>query len=512
MALAGYELPMALLGFPGVGWLFAGFPFTASVLLLGGPAFTWALIPAGFSPYGPDPLRAVGWKIELVWLPLLALVSSALLIRAHVRRLRIFNGKKPRRRRRHGSYRTRVGIAVGAIGLLLVSLPFVAAVAGVGGSSVRYSLEPRLTREVTGQFLRTPRGPVKLFAWSDPQGTYPRDALRVHSSDVRALVVRAAAVDDPAAYQLFDLVRGGSIPLTTRGRTNTQLTLAPARPVPPGRYAFVATHEGMFGGRDYDYLTVVAPGAQTTVLGTGDTRRTPAVAGSLLPVAAALLAFVFFARLASSAVRRPGGQKVLWALGFLLFAAAATAEALAHRGGWTPALFRTYYAAGGVLTVACLGAGSAWLLLPRRARDMMVGALALASIAAVISVLLAPVDANVLAATPVGQPPANGALGGHAFLWAIALNSFGTLFLVGGSLYSIARRRRVRVNVWIGGGALVVALATGLSRAGSYDFVYAGELVGIALMFSGFTFADKTPARRPQPARAAPPPQPLPAP
>ena len=37
-ALAGYELPMGLLGFPGVGWLFAGFSFTASILLLAGPA------------------------------------------------------------------------------------------------------------------------------------------------------------------------------------------------------------------------------------------------------------------------------------------------------------------------------------------------------------------------------------------------------------------------------------------------------------------------------------------
>src|SRR5439155_7596642 len=125
------------------------------------------------------------------------------------------------------------------------------------------------------------------------------------------------------------------------------------------------------------YLTVVAPGAATTVLGTDDGRRAPAVADALLPIAAALLALLFFVRLASSALRRPGGQKVLWALGFLLFAIAATAEALAHRAGWTPVLFRTYYA-GGVLTVAYLGGGSAWLLLPRRARDMMLGALALA--------------------------------------------------------------------------------------------------------------------------------------
>jgi hypothetical protein len=51
--------------------------------------------------------------------------------------------------------------------------------------------------------------------------------------------------------------------------------------------------------------------------------------------------------------------------------------------------------------------------------------------------------------------------------------------------------------VWIGGGALVVALATGLSRTGTYSLVYAGELIGITLMFYGFTWAGK-----PQPARA----------
>ncbi len=98
---------------------------------------------------------------------------------------------------------------------------------------------------------------------------------------------------------------------------------------------------------------------------------------------------------------------------------------------------------------------------------------------------------------PTGRPPANSALGGHAFLWAIGLNSFGTIFLVGGSLYSIARRRRVRPNLWIGAGALVVALATGLSRADSYSLVYAGQLVGIALMFSGFAFTGR-PVRSPQ--------------
>ena len=112
-----------------------------------------------------------------------------------------------------------------------------------------------------------------------------------------------------------------------------------------------------------------------------------------------------------------------------------------------------------------------------------------------INVALAPVDVSALAATPSWRPPPNETLGGHAFLWAIALNSFGTLCLVGGSLYSIVRRQRVRTNAWIAAGALVVALATGMSRAGGYSLVYTGELVGIAMMFAGFRLVGAEPSR-----------------
>jgi hypothetical protein len=137
----------------------------------------------------------------------------------------------------------------------------------------------------------------------------------------------------------------------------------------------------------------------------------------------------------------------------------------------------------------------------------MLGGLLVATVAAAVTVALAPVDAAAVAATASGRPPANGALGGYAFLWAVVLNTFGTAWLVGGSAWSIARRQRVRANLWIGGGALVAAAATGLSRGGAYSLVYAGELVGIALMFSGFTFVGRPapkPRREPSPAPAAP--------
>jgi hypothetical protein len=177
-------------------------------------------------------------------------------------------------------------------------------------------------------------------------------------------------------------------------------------------------------------------------------------------------------------------------------------QAIAQGSGWSAGLFRGYYLCGGVLTVAWLGAGSAWLQFSPRWRDVLAGGLAVATLAAAAAVALAPVDAAALAHAPSGGPPANSALGGHAFLWAIALNSFGTVFLLGGALYSIARRRRVRANLWIAGGALVLALSTSMTRAGEYSFVYAGELVGLALMFAGFNLTGAK--RRAAPAAAPP--------
>ncbi|MGZ8740701.1 MAG: hypothetical protein ACXWZ8_08925, partial [Gaiellaceae bacterium] len=492
--VAIYEVPMGLLGFPGVGWLFAGFPLRATILLLVGPAIAWAAIPLAFTPFANGPLRPFGWQVELVWLPASTLISTALLFRTHRRRRLRLVGTPPTRRRGRRSYRTRVAVSIGAIGLLLVTLPFVPAVAGIGGSSVRYAYQTGFTREVTGQFVGTPRGTIKLFAWRDPQETFPADALRLRARDVLALRVRAAAVDAPGAYRLFDL-DGNSMALTVRRSSPRELILSPARRLHPGRYVFAASHEGMFGGRDFAYLQVVAPGEPVTAVSSRRRTDVPAVADAVPPIAAALLAAAFALLLLRSLLRRTAGQKALWAVGFALFAVAAASEAAAQRAGWNPTLFRLYYIAGGVLTVAYLGAGSAWMLLPRRGRDLLVGGLAVATVAAVTTVLLAPVDVHGLAAAHSGQPPANGVLGGHAFLWAVVLNSVGTLLLVGGSLLSIARRQRVRANVWIATGALTVAAATGLSRTGDTSLVYLGELVGIALMFCGFTLAAPAPKR-----------------
>src|SRR5213076_1171513 len=192
--------------------------------------------------------------------------------------------------------------------------------------------------------------------------------------------------------------------------------LAPRRTLRHGRYELLAAKEGMFGGRDYDYLQVVKPGSPVTAISPSSDRTSRPVAEALLPLGAAIVALLFAGLLGSSFVRRPAGQKALWAAGFACFAVAAACEAAAQRAGWSEGLFKAYYAAGGVLTVAFLGAGSAWLLLKQRLRDLLLGGLLVAMGAAVIAVALAPVEHGTLAAASGVRPPSNSALLGHAFL------------------------------------------------------------------------------------------------
>ena len=113
---------MGLLGFPGVGWLFAGFPIAALVLLIVGPALAWAVIPLAFSPFGQGPLRHVGWKVEFVWLPVSALLSAAFLYRAHRRRLARVEPGRRRRRRQGGSRAKGIVLFVHRLHTLVIPL------------------------------------------------------------------------------------------------------------------------------------------------------------------------------------------------------------------------------------------------------------------------------------------------------------------------------------------------------------------------------------------------------
>jgi len=216
------------------------------------------------------------------------------------------------------------------------------------------------------------------------------------------------------------------------------------------------------------------------------------VGPAVIPLVTALVAAALAARVGGSAVRRFRPAKALWAIGLLLFAIAAAAEAYGAADGWGPASFKVYYLAGGCLTVAFLGAGSAWLVLPRDAALLLSGGLIVAVLAATVSVLVA--DLAPLAADGAHlKPPPNATLTGHAYIWAIALNTVGTVLLVGSSVVSLHHRRRVAGNVLLLAGVAALASSGLLTRFGDEGYVIAGQAVGILLLAAGFELAEHAP-------------------
>ena len=216
-----------------------------------------------------------------------------------------------------------------------------------------------------------------------------------------------------------------------------------------------------------------------------------AFGGTSIPVATALIAAAFAARLGGGAVARPAAYRACWAIGFACFAAGAGAEAYGAAYGWSPVTFRIYYLAGGVLAVGMLGLGATWLHGRRDVALFASGAVLATSIAAAVAVLTADVDAAKLAEGGL-RPPPNSALTGLAFLFAIALNSFGTVAVLGGIARSLRRRERVVANLLIGAGVLVVASSGTLTRLGdAYGIVLGAQLAGLVMIYAGFELASQ---------------------
>ena len=154
---------------------------------------------------------------------------------------------------------------------------------------------------------------------------------------------------------------------------------------------------------------------------------------AILPLLTALVAGALAARMAGGAARAFAPAKPLWAIGLLLFAGASAAAAYGTADGWGDVSFRIYYLAGGCLCVAVLGCGSAFLALPRPLALVVLGMTLTAAVGATVTVLIAPVDTAALAAVTGLHAPPNAAIGGHASIWAIAMNAAGTVLLVAGA-------------------------------------------------------------------------------
>ncbi len=208
----------------------------------------------------------------------------------------------------------------------------------------------------------------------------------------------------------------------------------------------------------------------------------------IFPIITSVIAALCAIVIGRDALRRPRADKRAWFIAFMMFALAAGADAWGRELGWNEPLARLYYATGPALVVAYLAIGGLYLLFPRRMGRFVPGAAILLTASWLSLVLGAPIDADRLQAEGWGAIDRGGALR----VLAIAINSVGTLIIVGGLLWSVWRfwRTRTQRNRMIGCvlivvGTLSVAMGGTLTRLGQYEYLYIAMSVGIGLIFAG---------------------------
>ena len=167
--------------------------------------------------------------------------------------------------------------------------------------------------------------------------------------------------------------------------------------------------------------------------------------------------------------------------------------------GWSEWSYKGWYLLGAYFAAANLGMGTAYMLLPRTAAHVIFTILLTGSIMAAWALIAAPADLSLAVQgreiTGAGLPAANRAV-------SAPFNIFGTVFLVGGAIWSAAAffirwtrsrrqdsalRTRALANVLIAIGGTMPALGGTLAKYGDdAQFLFASEFLGILIIFAGF--------------------------
>lgn len=186
--------------------------------------------------------------------------------------------------------------------------------------------------------------------------------------------------------------------------------------------------------------------------------------------------------------RRP--YQLVWSLALLIFGIGTLSQFLAELVGWSSLLYRAWYFTGAMVAAAVLGQGTVYLMASRRFADASAVAVTAVSLAGLQRVLTEPVD--LTAAFVAGNITGSG-FGNHLLIFLIPLNTYGTVALVGGALWSVYRAgrsgrlgRRALGTLLIAVGGLIVALGGTATRLGVPGLLYLSEMLGVLVIFVGY--------------------------
>ncbi|MBF8267998.1 MAG: hypothetical protein HW388_1506 [Dehalococcoidia bacterium] len=222
--------------------------------------------------------------------------------------------------------------------------------------------------------------------------------------------------------------------------------------------------------------------------------------GLIVSLLTAVASLLFALTMLDQYLERRRPYQLVWTVGLLLYFTASAVEAWRGAFGTTEVAFRLWYYTGAMLVAAYLGAGTVYLLAPRRVGHIMMGVLVAVTLIGGILAFRATLSSDVVVALTSEEPltsknPATGEsfYPGYVVAMTVLLNIYGTLALAGGALYSavvFALRRampyRVVSNVLIFLGALISAAGGALDRFGFPDPHALALLVGVVVIYLGF--------------------------
>jgi len=208
----------------------------------------------------------------------------------------------------------------------------------------------------------------------------------------------------------------------------------------------------------------------------------------LLPATTAAIAVVFATVVLIRWKRSQKRHLLLWTLGLYGIFGAAAAQAFAEgTGTWPEGLYRFYYFLVGTM-VATLGAGTVYLMRQQKVAGLFLWAVIGLSVVHAIICAVTPLSQTDLSAANVDSGAKVASLSMRVLVGI--LNSIGTGALIAGAVLSYVSTKR-RHNLFIFAGSLVFAAGgtiAGLFPSGDASALalYAGNLIGIALLFAGF--------------------------
>ena len=233
-----------------------------------------------------------------------------------------------------------------------------------------------------------------------------------------------------------------------------------------------------------------------------------------IPFLSTLVTFAFAVAVFRRFLFRRGSHLLIWSIG-LLFYGIGTLGEIWLGFSFNEVVLKLWYLSGAMLTAAWLGQGTVHLLVRKPGVAwILTGVLAAVSLLAAALVLSAPLAAAApsynTAQAISSQYKDILTRGGLTIALTIILNTYGTLTLVGGAIYSaiIFFRKHILFNRMIGNvliaiGGIAPAMAGSFVSMGLPDLLYLSELIGVILMYIGFVQATKAPVRQAVPATTA---------